>query len=235
MEFFSTFFKDLVLILTEPRAYFRQRYPALRPNEALAFGILASWLAAFLGWITRVIKHETLFDGLNRIHEQLSTLPLWRNLPETIWQQGGPPGLPAAWKAEVLAIILTPFQSLIQFCVYGVLYFLGALVLIRPDAREHSDRVSPAALIRLCAVSAAPAVVGSILGFLPLGLGGLIGWIYGIAILTIGISERHRVSSMRALGVILIPGITGMVAIGCFLGVLAVVGVGIFRTLFGGL
>lgn len=236
MEFFSTFFRDLILILTEPRAFFRERYPRLGSTEAIAFGIAAQWLAAALGWITRVIKHETLFDGLNRIHEKLSTLPLWRNLPENIWQQGGPAGIDsAAWKAEIAAIILTPFQSLAQFCIYGVLYFLGGVVLIRPEDGAHRDRIAVAAFIRICAVSAAPAVVGAILGLLPFGLGSLIGWIYGIALLTIGISERYRVSSPRALGVILIPGITGMVAIGCFLGLLAVAGFALFRTLFGGL
>jgi hypothetical protein len=232
MDFFSDFFKDLILILTEPKFFFRERYPKMRSAQALAFGVMASWLAAFLNWITRVIKHETLFDGLNRIHEKLSTLPFWRDLPDTIWQQSSPAGIPAAWKAEIAAIILTPFQALSQFLIYGVLYFLGAWVLIRPTSEE---RIGAAPFIRLCAVSSAPTVIGAILGFLPFGLGALVGWIYGIAILTIGISVRYRISSIRALGVILIPGVTGMIAIGCFLGLLVVALYGAFRALSGGL
>jgi hypothetical protein len=238
MEFFKSFFGDLILILTEPKHFFRERYPHLRPAHALAFGVTASWLASLLGWITRVIKHETLLDGLNRVHEKLSTLPFWRELPETLWQQDGAAGMPAAWKAEILAVILTPFQSLAQFFLYGVFYYLGALILIRPAGEDPqvktTDKLGASSFIRLCAISAAPNVVGAILGFLPFSLGGLIGWIYGIAILTIGISVRYRVSSMRALAVILIPGLVGMITIGCILGMLVVLSFWIFRALFGG-
>ncbi|NDF13877.1 hypothetical protein EB061_00950 [bacterium] len=236
MEFFRSFFSDLILILTEPKFFFRERYPHLRPAHALAFGVTSSWLAALLAWVTRVIKHETLLDGLHRIQEKLSTLPLWRELPQTLWQQEGAAGLPAAWKAEIFAVILTPFQSLAQFLLYGVLYYLGALILIPPPLRESgSDKVGAGPFIRLCAVSAAPGVVGAILGFLPFSLGALIGWIYGVAILMIGISVRYHVSSMRALAVILIPGFAGMITIGCVLGMLGVLFFWLAQALSGGI
>jgi hypothetical protein len=77
--------------------------------------------------------------------------------------------------------------------------------------------------IRLAAISAAPTLVGAILGFLPLNLGSAIGWIYHIAILIIGIGLRYRISYLRAGGIIFLPGIILTLILGCFIGFAALV------------
>ena len=82
------FFQDTVKVLTEPVSFFSTRFNEMSFNHALVFGIVLSWIAAFFDWITRAIKHESLLDGFMKIKNQLSGLPVWKDLPEDIWNQG---------------------------------------------------------------------------------------------------------------------------------------------------
>jgi len=222
MEFIRTFFRDTSLILTEPRRFFRERFPTIGFSQALAFGITAQWLASILEWLTRIVKHETLFDGINRIRESFTSLPFLKDIPDTIWNQAAPQAAPqSAWLVEVGALIVSPLQSLFMFCVSGMIFFIGGLILISKTPAPERDSPEPSNFIRLSAVSAAPALVGSILGFLPLNLGGFIGWVFHIVVLTLGISSRYRVSLFRACGVIFLPGLLVLLAFGCFLALIA--------------
>jgi len=130
---------------------------------------------------------------------------------------------------EVGALIISPFQSLASFCISGLFLFLGGMLLIPKSEGQDRDRLDLSLFIGLSALTSAPTLVGSILGFLPLNLGGAIGWVYHIAILIIGISTRFKVSSLRAGGIVFLPGISLILCFACIIGLFA----GVIAKLFG--
>ncbi len=231
MDFLRSFFKDLVHVLTEPTRFYKERLPSIGFAQALAFGILVKWLAAILEWLTRVVKHETLLDSVKRIQESFSSLPLFKDVPESIWNQAGTAASPVSspFALEIGALIVTPFQAVASFCVSGLVLYLGGLILIPKEPHSGRDPVDLSLFIRLLAVSSAPSLVAAILGFLPLNLGAAIGWIYHIAILIIGIGIRYRISYFRAGGIVFLPGLLLMIVFGCVLGVLGLGFAALFR------
>jgi hypothetical protein len=126
------FYRDLFDCLTEPKFFFTERFPKTSLSYAFAFGIIVNWIAAFLSWIIREVKHETLLDGFMRMRDKLQQLPVWRSLPDNFWAQGDHPSTPLfpSWLAEVMRIILSPFQSLVHFAISGLVLFIGAYLLI---------------------------------------------------------------------------------------------------------
>jgi hypothetical protein len=237
MSFIKQYFRDLILILTEPNRFFRDRYPQISFSQALAFGVLSNWISALLLWMTRIVKHESLLDGFKKIREQLDTLPIWKDIPDSIWQQGGIQGQSFfnTSMIELGGILFSPFQSLINFCMGGIVLFIGAYLLVPKREETHeNDSVAVSPLIRLTAVSAAPAVVAAILGFLPFGLNSFIGWIYGVVILVVGISDRYRVSVARAVGTLILPWFVMSLLCGCLVMAFGAFFMAIFGTLFAG-
>jgi len=79
------FYCDLVLVLTEPKLFFESRFSETSLSYALAFGIIVNWIAAALSWLTRTIRHETIFDSLIKMRETLQELPFWKNVPDNFW------------------------------------------------------------------------------------------------------------------------------------------------------
>jgi hypothetical protein len=237
MSFLNGYFRDVILILTEPKRFFEERYPELSFSQALVIGVLSNWIAAFLMWLTRIVKHESLLDGMRKMREILGTLPIWKDLPDSIWQQGGggPQSFLSSSMLELGPIAISPFQSLINFCVRGLILMLGVYLLVpRRASSPQTDSVSPSTLIRLNAVAVTPILVGAILGFLPFMLGGLIGGIYTFVILLVGVSTRYRVSYARAAGAIILPYFILIFFCGCLaFGFSALLG-GILGGLFAG-
>ena len=214
------FYRDLVECLTEPRRFFGIRYSQISLSYALAFGILINWVAAFFDWLTRIIHHETLLDGLLKMREKLQGLPMWKSLPSDIWAQNPDhTSLFPAWLAEVFGLALSPFQSLLHFSIDGV-----------SVTRDPPDL---AFAIKLTALCAAPNIVGSILGFLPLSLGAFIAGIYTFALTMIALMTRYQVSGLRAFSMIILPGLMAVFAIGCILSVFGALLFGSMAALFG--
>ncbi len=229
------FYRDVMDCLTEPRHFFEVRYPQVGLTYALTFGIIVSWIAALLDWLTRIIRHETLYDGFLKMREKLQGLPIWKSLPEDFWAQ--PTSTPStfpSWLTDVFGVLLSPFQSLAGFCISGVVLFLGAYLLIPKKTEAKQDPVDITHLIKIVAFTSAPHLIASVLGFLPLGMGSLIGWIYGIALVMIALSQRYKISNLRALGIIALPSLVGIFILSCFVGVLLAVGYGMFTAMFGG-
>jgi len=155
MSTLKQYFRDLVELLTEPVRFFNVRYPALKTTEVLTLGVGSTWLAAGLAWVTRRVKHESILDGMRQMKEQLSQLPLWKDLPDTIWQQGAESGNSTAAKLmEFSTVALSPIQSLLNFFIGGIFLYFGALILIPRDPQEGKDRIELVAFIRLLALGA---------------------------------------------------------------------------------
>jgi hypothetical protein len=247
---FHQMYRDVVDCLTEPRWFFRERYPRITFNYALAFGIIVNWVAAFLEWLTRLIRHETLLDSLLKIRSQLQQLPVWKNLPTDIWAQTPEKtSLFPAWLAEVFGVALSPFQTLIRFVVSGLILWIGASLLV-PKALTQSqaaadplnevpvhepslrDFVNITNTIKLVALASVPSLIGAILGFLPFGMGGAISWVYSFVILVLAISIRFRVSYLRSFAIVVLPGIVGVVALSCIISVAAALIFGTIAALF---
>jgi hypothetical protein len=227
-----TFLNDLILLLTEPVRFFKDRFPSYSLSRALVFGILVNWVAAGFEWITRLVKNESLLDGILRVKRQLETLPFWNQLPDTLWNQRAEPSAIPAWLAELSGIALSPFQSVFNFTISGMSLFVGAWLLIR-RRNQGEDPVAIPVFVRIVAFSSAPRLIASWLGFLPVGIGGFIGWIYSAALLLLGLKVRFRISGLRALVLVLLPGLLGMLAIGCLVGGLMAIGIGLMAALFG--
>jgi hypothetical protein len=226
------FLNDLILLLTEPVRFFGDRFPAYSLTRALVFGIVLNWFAAGFEWLTRLVKNESLLDGVLRVKRQLETLPFWNQLPDTLWNQKAAPAAIPAWLAELSGIALSPFQSVLQFTISGISLFVGGWLLIR-RRNQGEDPVEIPVFVKLVAFSSAPRLIASWLGFLPVGIGGFIGWIYSAALLILGLKTRFRISGLRSLVLIMLPGMIGVVAIGCLVGGLMAVGIGLMAALFG--
>ena len=230
------FYRDLMDTLTEPRFFFRERYPKISFNYALTFGIVVSWIAAFLDWMTRIVRHETFLDSFLKMRDKLQDLPFWKVLPDNFWAQSANEhaSLFPAWIAELLGIALSPFQSLLGFCVSGFILFLGAYFLVpKEDTGITRDKAQISSLIKLVCFAAAPRLISSILGFLPLGIGTLIGSIYGVVLTIIALQERFKVSGLRACGIMILPGILVVFVMSCMIGAFAGILFGLFAALFG--
>jgi hypothetical protein len=121
------FYRDVIDSLTEPRFFFTHRFPKISLSYALAFAVLVNWIADFLAWLTRLVNHETLLDGFLKMRDQLSTLPIWKDLPTNLWAQQ-PDHVASvfpAWIAEVLGVALSPFQTLIRITLAGLSIWMG--------------------------------------------------------------------------------------------------------------
>jgi hypothetical protein len=222
------------MVLTEPTLFFKARYPETSFTYAFAFGIIVCWIASFLEWLTRIIRHETLFDSLAKIKESLQELPFWKNVPENFWAQNvpEPSTVMPAWLVEVFGIVLSPFQALLKITFYGMVIFVGAYLLVPKQDHTNRDTIELKHTIRIVAFSVTPALITALLGFLPMGLAGLIGWIYSIVLLVVGLSTRFGVSKARALGVVALPGILSFVFVGCIIGVFAGLFFGLIASIF---
>jgi hypothetical protein len=228
------FYRDLIMVLTEPRIFFEVRYPETTFAYALTFGILVNWIAAFLGWLTRVVRHETLLDGFLKMRDRLQELPYWKNIPDNFWAQANPETATNAfppWAVELFGIIITPFQSLITLIFYGIMIFIGCYMLVPKDSSR--DGIELKNTIRIMSFTAAPVLVSAILGFLPFGLGTFFGGIYALVLLVFALSLRFRVSKLRSFGVVILPGILGTAVFSCLIGIFAALGIALFASFFG--
>ncbi len=226
------FYQDAVKVLTEPVSFFNERFEAMSFNYALVFGLVLSWIAAFLDWITRAVKNESLLDGFLKIKNQLHQLPIWKDLPADIWAQGENINtVMPVWGLEGLRMLINPFHSLFSMFSYGVIFWLGAVLLVTKD-NPTKNSVTITNVIKITAIAASSSIVGSVLGFLPLSLGSFLGWIYHAALLCIGFSERFQISRLRGLGIVFLPTIVTIIAASCLLGVIVAIFAGVITSLF---
>jgi hypothetical protein len=225
------FYRDAVMVLTEPTAFFKGRYESMSFNYALAFGMAISWIAAFIDWVTRALKHESLMDGFLKIKDQLHSLPIWKDLPEDIWTQGSKAtSIMPEWGMEGLRMLINPFHSLISYFIYGVIFWLGASLLVTKE-NPAKKSVTIHNVVKITAISSAATIVGAVLGFLPFEIGSLVGWIFHTVILTIGISESFNVSRPRGLAVVFLPTIITIVFFSCLVGIMVALFAGVIASL----
>ena len=228
------FCRDLILVLTEPSIFFKTRYPETSFTYALAFGITVAWIATFLSWLTRIVRHETLLDGFLKMREKLQELPFWKNIPDSFWAQNTPQSsqiLPT-WLAEIFGIVLSPFQALISLTLSGVLIFLGCFLLVPKTDPAMGDSVELKNTIKLVAFASSPILISAILGFLPFNFGAGIGWIYTLVLTVLALSIRFHVSTPRSFAIVVLPGIVTLMTLGCVIGLIAGVFFGLIASFF---
>ena len=231
-SFVRHFYRDLVDSLTEPRRFFAERYPHLSFNYALAFGLTVGWTGEGLKWAVRMINHETLMDGFLKIRDQLMQLPIWKDLPTSMWVQNPTEiqSLFPAWIAEAATVALFPFSFLIKIVISSVALAVGGFFFIGNRSKSHQESQllggGPAMVsdpsdlthwMKLVAATSGPLMLSAILSFLPLGLGNMVGFLYGLAILLIAISIRYRISMLRGFAVLTAPWLALLMIGGCFI------------------
>ena len=229
---FKLLYQDTLKVLTEPVSFYRTRFDQMSFNYSLVFGLVVSWFAAFLDWITRAVKHESLMDGFLKIKNQLHSLPIWKDLPADIWAQGdNVNALMPTWGLEGLRMLINPFHSLFTFFVYGIIFWLGATLLVS-KSNPTKGTVTITNVIKITAIASSASIISSILGFLPFGFGKFLGLIYYTTILTLGFSERFQISRLRGLAVVFLPTFVTIMVASCFIGVIVAIFAGLVTTLF---
>ena len=228
------YYRDLMDCLTNPTHFFKERYPKISLSYALAFGIVTLWITNLFEWLTRAVRHETLLEGFTRMRERLQGLPYWRNLPANFWAQGqeGATNSYPAWVPEMFRFTLSPFQSLLHFCIKGFILFIGAWLLIRARNEEKQDSVSLGNFVKLSSLTSAPLLVGALLTFLPFGFGAFLGWVYCLVLLIVGLQIRYQISTLRAIIVMALPGFLAVVLAGALLLAALILGIGLITALF---
>lgn len=207
--------KDAVGILTEPNEFFKNRFPQLSFNQAFALGLATSWLAAMLEWLTRSVKKESLLESFHQIQKQLKDLPFWKDLPDDIWAQSGD-GVKTffpEWILEGMKVMLTPFHTAFSIYFSALLFWGAALILVQRSNPTRSS-VTIKEFSKITAVAASASLVSAVLGFLPFGLGNFFGWIYHIALLTIGFSARYQISRLRSVCLVFLPSFAMAIILG---------------------
>ena len=231
---FKQFYRDVVMVLTEPTLFFEKRFPETSFTYAMLFAITVNFIAAFVGWLTRLIRHETLFDSLIKMREKLQDLPYWKNIPDNFWAQGAPEpsGLPE-WSFEVMGIIISPFQIALHVAFFGILILLGCFMLVPKTVEDSKDPIELKTTMKILAFVSAPLILTSMLGFLPMSLAAIINFFYALVLTAVGLSIRFRVSMPRAFGIILLPEFIGFGIFGCFIGVIGALFFGVLASIFG--
>lgn len=228
-------FEDVIASLTEPRRFYTERYPQLSQNYALALGLGVTWLAAALKWLVRVLNHETFFDGFVRIRDQLMQLPVWKDLPPSIWAQNpaSAGSMFPGWLAEAATVALFPFSFLLQIVLSAVAMTVGGYLFIRKREGIDADRPDINHFMKIAALASTPALVGAILSFLPLGLGALIGWVYSFFMLLFAVHLRYRISMLRAFAVVFTPWFALAMVGACLIGLFSAVIFGLIGSILG--
>lgn len=228
---FRQSFNDLVLVLSEPRSFFSNRIHSMSFNHALVFGLVITWVAKTLEWLTRFLKNESLSQNLLKVKDQLKQLPFWKDLPSDIWFQGEKSvGLFSDSVIEALQITIHPFQALLHFFMFGIIYWLGGMLLV-PRTSPHYSRATVANFVKIISVASAANIVGAILSFLPLSLGSFFGYLYYVVIMVIGFSIYFKISGLRACALFVIPGIFMITFFSC----LILGGIAFFTAIFAAL
>jgi hypothetical protein len=225
-------YRDAVSVLTDPSEFYSNRFETLTRNHAIALGLVVSWLAAFADWIVRALKHESLMNEIKKIQNQLQGLPIWKDIPESIWNQGEimQSFLPE-WVMEGLRMLLNPFHNLFMYYTSGFVFWLGASLLVQKN-NPFRKNVHYQNLVKIAAISSVSSIVGGILGFLPAGLGGFVGWIYHVVLLMTGFSVQFNISKLRSLSVIFLPSLIGFMMALLIIGLVVGLMVAIVSSLF---
>ncbi len=224
--------QDAIGILTDPSAFYQNRYEKMTKNQAMALGLVVCWLAAIADWLVRVLKHESLIQGLRKIQQQLQVLPIWKDIPESIWNQGDVvQSFFPDWAVEGLRLMLNPFHQFFMFYTSGFVFWIGATLLVQKE-NPFRKNIHYQNLVKITAVSSVSSIVGAILGFLPAGLGGFVGWIYHVVLLMTGFSMQFNISNLRSLSVIFLPGLISFFLVVLMIGLAVAFMIAIVSSLF---
>lgn len=226
MKFLKTVFFDWWESLSEPRLFFGTTLTHRDTTQAITFALLVSWFSALVEWSVRVVKNETLLDGFLKIRDQMQTLPAWKGIAPLFIHSpgsGAMSGMPA-WAMELFAVLGNPFATLISLVTSTLMIWFGAWLLI--------GKVDFSKVLKVLAfASTGSKLISAFLSFLPMGLGYLVGGIWGFVIQILAISSFFQVSAGRAFGVIILPGLIMGLIMTCFLGLVA----GVLGALLGSL
>jgi hypothetical protein len=222
----NQFFQDVIQVLTEPRLFFKDRYPQVTSNYALVFAVIVSWIASLLEWMVRTVRNESLFGGLTEIRNQLESLPFWKAVSPHVFDQLSTVSSFPMWLMELSNIALNPFKTLISLAMAALFIWLAAGMLMSKSA-ETRDPIDFNSFLKLiCFASTAPKLVGAILSFLPLQMGSFFGAVFAFFLQAFAIHLRYQVSGLRAITIIILPGLIFSMAAACLLGA-------VFALLFG--
>lgn len=213
------FIQDVISCLTEPKRFFTERYPEYSVTRAIAFGLILSWTASFLNWLTALVRHESYLDGFIKIRSQLETFPLWKALSPHLFSDSTSINSASTWIASFGGVVLNPFFTLIGFVFSATSLWIGGYILI--PRSEDQDPIEFNSFLKLTAIAGtAPMLVGSILGFLPLATGTLIGLVYLLVIEVYALKVRFKISGLRAICVLFLPYLVLAFIGACFIGLI---------------
>lgn len=189
------YISDLSEVLFHPTRFYRGLNLAKPVAGSLVFATVTHWIGAAVAHLweglyrnlfseaTTFIKHSfTLAEDVMEISKNSAMSPelaKGRELLRQFQTQWYP--LWSEWASHVEKVLLDPFFTLFKISIYSFFVFLGARLLLK--SKHYTYR----SLVNLICYSYAP----SLFLILPL-MGGVIGKLYSLVLLTIGISELAR-------------------------------------------
>lgn len=174
-------------LFLQPTRFFREDFPRLDLNQALAFGITNAWLGATAGFFVQTLNglfFLRLFD-----HWSLDLLP-----DDTFFGANGHAFL---WTAGFL--ILAPFFLCLRILLSTTVVFLFTQLLAGED-EVGPDPVVFSNVMRIQSVS----VAGHWFRLVPV-FGPVLSLLAGIILTVTGLRERFTLSTRRATAIVLAP------------------------------
>lgn len=205
---FKVYFSTLYALLTRPTAFFKTVDSGRSIAFALTFAVVTHWIGAALGYLWqsalgRVISSRfsdrfQIFDQMSAMAPsgQMETLNAWR---ERAYH----------WTWGTGSVLIDPFKTIISILLGSFFVWIASRILAEKNTRFETA-------VTIISFGTAPAILQGV----PL-VGPLLASIFVFIVTMIGARELYRVTSGRAMVIVLFPeillGIVVLAALGLVL------------------
>lgn len=195
----TRYVNDLKLIITKPHTFFRTMPRSGGLSHPLAFALVTHWIGSAISFLWQAMiggafesRLRDLMnqiggdEGINSLGRHAHWAELQHNVMNWFWGAG--------------SVVADPFITLLSILFTSVLVFVGARILV-PSATGTSEReVTFESALRIICYGMSPAIFAVV----PLG-GAFIAWLLTLYVTVVGAKEVYRITSGRALVVVLFP------------------------------
>lgn len=219
--------RDVFTLLKTPSAFFKQMPVTGGLSRPLAFALVNHWLGSALAffWAETSDPARGILGGLARWFQSfisqhfgkdndLSFLPMAQEGKS--WFQSRDQWL--NWYSGMESVLIDPFFTLASILFSSVFVFIGARLLVSPPRAGHLQEVTYESTVRILCFGLTPSLLLGI----PY-LGGVLSSFFCVIFTLIGAREVYRVTSTRALFIVLFPKLIFFGIIGLGLVIIALI------------
>ncbi len=197
----GNYFRSLIQIITQPKAFFRKMPLTGGWSGPLAFALVTHWLgsatqflwngllgASYQESITETLRKIGRLGGedIDSLGRNAQWMEVQRGLTQWIWGAG--------------SVITDPFFTLATTLLTSLLIYLGARLFISPKSDARAQTVEFEPVLRVVCYGLSP----SIFRLIPFA-GGFAASVLSLVITAIGLMEIYRTDALRAGASVLFP------------------------------